>query len=635
MNIFQTSAKKNTKNTIDLPIWLSNQIALLTDDYKKPSEQPPSTQVEEVIEWAEATNPDLSNIDFYSAASVATNWKIENRRQQFRSEYKSNNVVYSFKDKWAIVKLTPQDVPSEESLLGVDIGTTAVDMEVPNPYWRKEEEKIIVESYSLRDPNNYPKANITTTRRPTKPDVLDVREITGSNTDRDRYGEPESQIVISKIKEWVSVLRSTYSTILAPENSGMRMNNADVQLTDLHNYLQDPYGLDVHWSEIGGSVENYIKVIEEAENLGWSGGGSYFYMSTAKKALDNLVLYALRHSELDLLENAQQAYQEKASDRFSDWSVQIPDFPAYPDKDDFWIEPDNIQNQPEFEAKEFQGERKFNAEAYEKAEKEYQDILGQYESEFEPYRVATYLYDEIQSAKGRQMQENFRRNKKASEQSKTKIYKIAKNVKEIKEAVSAELLATYIESLHAFKRDNPKLKDKFVDLIENLPSSQKVVKDMSNEEIKILYETVSYVWTKITGKDIIEETHITTAPESLSGVYWMIKNGVLLHGNNHYTIVKQNSQLFQSLLNLNGFALEQYLCSHPNKLINYIIKNGAIRIMADKNRSQIFFQLSEATYAKWGKDKIKKYDFRDKIVKIIDPKTEYKGWNSGVSIRLT
>lgn len=203
------------------------------------------------------------------------------------------------------------------------------------------------------------------------------------------------------------------------------------------------------------------------------------------------------------------------------------------------------------------------------------------------------------------------------------------------ESLSADLVATYIESLKMFQKENMKLKDKFSDLIEKLPDPKHLAKNMSNEEIKIVFETVSFLWNKITGKDIIEETHVEAAPESLSGNYWMVRNGIILHGLNHYSIIKTNAALLQTILDLNGFALQQYLSSPPDKLFFYIIKNGGIRMFADKANSKLYFQLSEDTYAKWGRHKIKKYDFREKIVKIINDKNEYKGWKSGVEIRLT
>ena len=54
--------------------------------------------------------------------------------------------------------------------------------------------------------------------------------------------------------------------------------------------------------------------------------------------------------------------------------------------------------------------------------------------------------------------------------------------------------------------------------------------------------------------DIIEESQLEKDPETLMGNYWMLNNGVLLHGINHYGIIKNNDNLFCSLLDINNSA---------------------------------------------------------------------------------
>ena len=48
--------------------------------------------------------------------------------------------------------------------------------------------------------------------------------------------------------------------------------------------------------------------------------------------------------------------------------------------------------------------------------------------------------------------------------------------------------------------------------------------------------------------------------------------------------------------------------------------------------NKAFFQMTEKTYARWGKNKIKKLDFKIKAIKVIDLKAPYKGWKSGVTV---
>ena len=203
----------------------------------------------------------------------------------------------------------------------------------------------------------------------------------------------------------------------------------------------------------------------------------------------------------------------------------------------------------------------------------------------------------------------------------------------IKDIPSPNVLATYIEALKTYLKDASSISKMISEQIENLPSPSQVKKNYSFQECKLLFETVNFLWKKITKKDIIDESKITRAPETLSGNYWMLKNGVLLKGNNHFSIIKQNTSMFCSLLNLNAFTLLQYLSTNPNKLIFYIIKNGGVRIFINQDK-KAFFQMSEHIYGRWGKKKVKELDFDKKIVKILNFNQNYNGWSSGIAIKL-
>jgi hypothetical protein len=201
------------------------------------------------------------------------------------------------------------------------------------------------------------------------------------------------------------------------------------------------------------------------------------------------------------------------------------------------------------------------------------------------------------------------------------------------EIPTADQIAVYVESLKLYRQQNPNLDGEFVHLIDNLPTPRKIRQDFSFEEVKILFETVGYLWRKITGNDLGGEVKTKWGELPFLGNYWIIKDGIVLPGLNHYSIVKQNANMFSNLLNINGFALQHYLVGQPNRLIQFIIKNGGVRMLARKDQ-KAFFQMSECTYAEWGKLKVKKLDFREKVVKIIDFKVPYKGWNSGIPIKL-
>ena len=203
---------------------------------------------------------------------------------------------------------------------------------------------------------------------------------------------------------------------------------------------------------------------------------------------------------------------------------------------------------------------------------------------------------------------------------------------------SPDVLALYIQSLKLSNKErkikNPSEEESEISkLINTLPSPAKIKKDFSNAECAVIFETIAYLWREITGKNIREDAKLKKAEERLMGNFWLINKGVIIGGVNHFSIIKQNSNLIGSLLDINQMVLQQYLSLQPNKLILLVIKSGGIRLFCNKNK-KLFAQMSEDTYAQWGRNKIQKYDFKDKLVKIIDLNSPYKGWSSGISIVL-
>ncbi len=196
---------------------------------------------------------------------------------------------------------------------------------------------------------------------------------------------------------------------------------------------------------------------------------------------------------------------------------------------------------------------------------------------------------------------------------------------------SSENVSNYVEALklHLF---NNKIKNKEIcEIVKNLPPAAKIKSELSEKEAEIIFESVRYVWKEITGQDIIEESKIKKAPETLHGNYWMIKNGVLMEGLNHFTIIKKNLELFSSLLGIDAFVLHEKLSGNANGLIKTAIDHGGIRIYIDFNK-KLYCQMNDKTYSKWGRNKIKNLDFRKKIIKVIDITSAYNGWESGITI---
>jgi hypothetical protein len=207
--------------------------------------------------------------------------------------------------------------------------------------------------------------------------------------------------------------------------------------------------------------------------------------------------------------------------------------------------------------------------------------------------------------------------------------KIADN----KKIPDADALSLYAQTLKTYLHDNPDINEEWKDLINKLPAPRKIKQDLSHEECKILYETLEYLWEKITKNRIIPESEVISAPESLSGNYLMLKNGILLKGINSYDIIKRNSSLICSLLDISGMVLQEYLSGDPNQLIRLILKHGALRLFITSDK-RFFSQCSPETYGKWAKKKIQKLDFKKRVVKLVDFKREYNGWKSGLVIIL-
>ena len=196
-----------------------------------------------------------------------------------------------------------------------------------------------------------------------------------------------------------------------------------------------------------------------------------------------------------------------------------------------------------------------------------------------------------------------------------------------------ETLAYLIEALKTTLKDNPLMDKDLAKHINDLPTPLKFKRDLSRSEQELIFETIEYLWKKMTGESFLDQQDKVPAAKPLLGSYWMIKNGVMLKGTNHYEIIKKNTTIICPLLKINGFTLQYYLSVNSNKLLKFIILNGGLRIFINKGR-QGFFQISEDAYAEWGRSKIKKFDLKEKTVKVIDPRAPFNNWETGISIKL-
>ena len=201
------------------------------------------------------------------------------------------------------------------------------------------------------------------------------------------------------------------------------------------------------------------------------------------------------------------------------------------------------------------------------------------------------------------------------------------------ENVTALEVASYVEALNVSLLNGDITELEVVGVLHSLPTPHHIRRHLSDEEAKVIFESVRWIWKETSGKDISETLNFVPAKESLLGNYWMLKNGVMLHGINHYGIIKRNLSMFSELLGIDAFILHQKLAGTPGDLIKLIIDHGAMRmfITADK---RAYFQMNDTIYKNWGRAKVKKLDFSPRIVKVIDPSIKYDGWNSGITLKL-
>jgi hypothetical protein len=401
----------------------------------------------------------------------------------------------------------------------------------------------------------------------------------------------------------------------------------------------DAYGLPYDMSNIGGNPSQYESNFKEAYESGYGTVRNRVHMeqfneSIAMEAIDNLILYALSKGddeEKSFVEGA-SSFGEWASDEF-DREVDIsslPQYPTEPMKEDFVETYQEQEEQPELQNAGFDKTKNefFNQQAYQQAYNEYKSIEKEYDiymrelsNEFPPTKIANYIFEEFEkSKKEKNRREMAAKSKKTIKTSDKKVPK-------------GEELASYVEALNIHK-ENGRIKDPvMIKLIENLPYPDRIRNHFSEQECRLVFESISFAWKKLTGQDLVEEAKILHAPTGLEGNYWMLTGGIILEGVNHFTIIKQNFNLFCTLLNISAFVMHEKMSSPPDELIKTIIDHGGMRVFINKDKNS-FFQLSDDTYSKWGRKKIKKFDLPNKTVKVIDRTTPYKGWESGILIKL-
>ena len=617
---------------IQAPSWLSKELLRITNNWRQPMPylgENPEQVIQDVIAWIKTNSINLINLTLEDAIKQSEPWRREYNEKKIAVNYTTDKVVYKYKDGWKMVLIdNDEDADVEAKIMIWDDYPINVEKEKKGGLFHLT--RVV---YSLRNASNVPHASINVTVVD-KSKQIEINKVVGREEEKSEKEypverEPQSQYKV-KIKEWIDSMKSQgWKFTNAEEEEEQNRNRSKTEFIDKDVVTMDDYGLALRVYGVGGDADTYLKNLQAIEQDAWS--GSQFSSGHAENHIDMIVDYAAGIEELDMLESAVQGYKEEASERFLQSEDDITYEHPKPDEENFMVYPDEKPGREEFKDKAYKGKPVFNQEAFSQAEKAYEEERAKYKEYFEPFQFGNYAYKAVEAAKAKLAPKpKAKKTKKAEMSNKlVKIYKIAKT----EDIPDSETIGAYIETLTLYCKDNKDMDTVLADLIHNLPSARQVKREFSEKQCQILFETIQFVWRKITGQDIIKESKITYAPESLSGSYWMLPNGVLLHGLNHFGIVKQNTNLFTSLLDINGFTLQEYMHTGPESLIHFIIKNGGVRMFISKEK-KFFVQLSDETYNKWAGKKLKKYDFTEKIIRVIDLKSPYRGWKSGIPIKV-
>ena len=211
-----------------------------------------------------------------------------------------------------------------------------------------------------------------------------------------------------------------------------------------------------------------------------------------------------------------------------------------------------------------------------------------------------------------------------------KISKIAS-----REVPNAETLAAYVDSVRLMTAGSEITLEKSLDrMVKNMPSRHQILRAMDDADRTILYDSVRYVWKKVTGHDIPDSAPTDTEKDTfMDGCYWLLPGGIEVHGLNHYSAAKNHRGVVCSLLDINPLVFEYKLNQNPDELIALVAYMGGVRMIVKRSTNSVFMQTTESSWP-WARDKIKKMYHTNKVVKVLDPSQPYLGWKSGVPIIL-
>ena len=190
-------------------------------------------------------------------------------------------------------------------------------------------------------------------------------------------------------------------------------------------------------------------------------------------------------------------------------------------------------------------------------------------------------------------------------------------------------LAHMVQALRLQLDDN--IDEESRKIISELPSKKQIL-GYSSSECAVIYEILRYLWKKLGGININQDQKFENHFEHLSGSFWILKNGLMIGGENHFTIIKRNLDLFSTLLNIGSFEMHSALSSsNPDTIIKMVIDGGAIRALFKEKIG--YFQVNDRVYGEWGINKIRKFELKEKFINVLNKKSSYDGWKSGILIK--
>jgi len=625
---FADALQVNPKNKFGS--WLAQQIKKITDNYKNPISQDDLRNIEILQRWAYETNLDIQEMTFKEAVKEARQWIAS----QLNSK---DNTVYRFDDSYKIVQLTDEDAENEKLL-----------MQLPQNMHNKDSYTI----FSLRNKNNLPVARILVpTMDQLHPHDMPISDILGAELSVDASGHASFALNSLddrwRIKNWLNKMKND-----GYEVRPLEMKNSDADKFNISHKISNLLGPSDNYDLIPNDrkIQDYKTALLNIEDQVMHSFDESFDAPIASRLLDTLLKHVDNFNDFEEFEAELTAYEHTAFQQAYNAVTdgRNPEIQNYPEKSNFYVYPDHM-------SKEVQPY--FDKEAFDKAIREYDDILNEYEGNWPPVKLAEMAFKKLEQVKKQSAKNhaevlqkrlnlpplnNMLQKEKEKEilqshfKKGTMMKKIAEKEEISNNPLSPDDLSAYVESLKLFdtsESSNKTISPELKKMIKRLPSANKIRKDFSNEECNILYETVAYIWKKVTGNELITDKKIYENPSKFLGSYWLLRNGIFLHGVNHKDIIKKNCNLVQSLLGINGFTMQEYISGDANKLIRFIILCGGIRMFVDSNNKS-YYQLSEITYAKWGRKKIKKLPVNPKILKLIDPEASFDGWKSGIIIKI-